>query len=321
VVTSDEAFTDTAVFPYDKVFPQGKGTFKQGKVVAINEAKDQHGGELVFDNGETLNYEVLAVSVGSHWSGPLNFPSSREEFDEFVGEWRSKFKAANDILLVGAGAVGLELSGELRDEYPTKKITIVHSHTLVLNQTYPVKFRKMVGAQFKARDIDFVLNDSVESFPESDSGEVGLKSGQKIHADLIVRTSGPRPNTEFLASSLGVDILSADKSVRVSPQLQVFGHPSVFAAGDIVDWPEEKQFGKTVGQAAVVAENIISYLANKPLKKEYAGSPEAIILTNGKSSGAAYLPFLWGLVFGPWFARMIKSKTLMLGLVRSKMGQ
>ena len=97
-----------------------------------------------------------------------------------------------------------------------------------------------------------------------------------------VRTSGPRPNTEFLASSLGSDILTAEKFVRVSPQLQVFGHPSVFAAGDIVEWPEEKQFGKTVGQAAVVAENIVSYLANKPLRKEYAGSPEAIILTNGK---------------------------------------
>jgi len=321
VVTSDEAFTDTAVFPYDKVFPQGKGTFKQGKVVAINEAKDEHGGQLAFDNGETLNYEVLAVCIGSRWPGPLNFPSSREDFDKFVGGWRSKFKDAKDILLVGAGAVGLELSGELRDEYPTKKITIVHSHTLVLNQTYPVKFRKMVGAQFKARNIDLILNDVVEIFPESDSGEVVLKSGQKIQADLIVRASGPRPNTEILASSLGADILTEGKFVHVSPQLQVFGHPSVFAAGDIIDWPEEKQFGKTVGQADVVATNIISHLANKPLRKEYTGGPEAIILTNGKSSGAAYLPFLWGLVFGPWFARMVKSKTLLLGLVRSKMGQ
>jgi hypothetical protein len=52
--------------------------------------------------------------------------------------------------------------------------------------TYPVKFRKMVGAQFKARNIELILNEIVESFPESDSGEVGLKSGQKIHTDLIV---------------------------------------------------------------------------------------------------------------------------------------
>jgi len=156
-----------------------------------------------------------------------------------------------------------------------------------------------------------------------------------------VRTSGPRPNTEFLASSLGADVLTEQKHVRVTPQLQVIGHPSVFAAGDIMDWPEEKQFGKTIDQAPVVAENMVSYLADKPLKKKYSGAPEAIFLTNGKvrvsalffsinvsdrfrrhpqqSSGAAYLPFLWGIVLGPWFARMVKSKTLMLEAVRSKM--
>jgi len=169
----------------------------------------------------------------------------------------------------------------------------------------------MVGAQFKARNIDFILNDVVESFPESDSGEVVLKSGQKVQADLIVsraaplghgpilltsvvdqvRTSGPRPNTDILASSLGADILTEGKFVHVSPQLQVFGHPSVFAAGDIIDWPEEKQFGKTVGQAAVVAANITSYLSNKPLTKEYTGGPEAIILTNGKVRvSASFIP-------------------------------
>ena len=116
----------------------------------------------------------------------------------------------------------------------------------------------------------------------------------------------------------------------------------MFAAGDIIDWPEEKQFGKTIDQAPVVAENMASYLADKPLKKKYSGAPEAIFLTNGKvrvsaffffsinvsdrfrrhaqqSSGAAYLPFLWGIVLGSWFTRMVKSKTLMLEAVRSKM--
>lgn len=121
--------------------PTGKGNFQagmrlsrsfpivvtrtQGKVVTISEARDQQGGELTFENGETLSYEgvssppprlpassfrtntVLAVCVGSHWPGPLNFPSSEGKLGEFVGEWRSKFKQAKDILLVGAGAVGL----------------------------------------------------------------------------------------------------------------------------------------------------------------------------------------------------------------------
>lgn len=49
-----------------------------------------------------------------------------------------------------------------------------------------------------------------------------------------------------------------------------------------MDWYEQKQIGKTAGQAAVVAGNMISYLASKPLKKRYTGSPEIMILANGK---------------------------------------
>lgn len=53
------------------------------------------------------------MCIGSRWPGPLNFPNSKEDFDKFVGEWRSKFKEAKDILLVGAGAVGLGTSSSL----------------------------------------------------------------------------------------------------------------------------------------------------------------------------------------------------------------
>lgn len=37
-----------------------------------------------------------------------------------------------------------------------------------------------------ARNIHFIFNDVVESFPDSDSGQVGLKSGRKIQSDFIV---------------------------------------------------------------------------------------------------------------------------------------
>jgi hypothetical protein len=37
-------------------------TLKQGKVVMISEAKDQRGGELAFENGETLSYEGRSQS-------------------------------------------------------------------------------------------------------------------------------------------------------------------------------------------------------------------------------------------------------------------
>jgi NADH dehydrogenase FAD-containing subunit len=40
-----------------------------------------------------------------------------------VSEWREKFSDAQDIVIVGGGAVGAELSGEIRDEYPVCRVS------------------------------------------------------------------------------------------------------------------------------------------------------------------------------------------------------
>ena len=76
--------------------------------------------------------------------------------------------------------------------------------------------------------------------------------------------------------------MSADKRVKVTPKLQLPSHPSIFVAGDIIDWPEQHQTAKTAGHADVVTANVLSYIADKPLTKEYKGSPEIIVVTFGK---------------------------------------
>jgi len=56
VVTSDEKFAETVVFPFDRVFAKGKGAVKQDKVVSIKEGKGEEAGELELASGETLHY-------------------------------------------------------------------------------------------------------------------------------------------------------------------------------------------------------------------------------------------------------------------------
>lgn len=72
--------------------------------------------------------------------------------------------------------------------------------------------------------------------------------------------------------------------VKVKPTLELPDHPGVFAAGDIIAWTEQKQAGKAPNHAAVVAPNIISFLAGQPLKKVYKGSTEMILIPIGKVS-------------------------------------
>lgn len=320
VVTSDEKFAETVVFPFDKVFTKGKGTIRRDKVLSIIDGKGEQAGELELASGETLQYRALVLATGSKWSGPIDLPDSGADLCQFASQWRERFKAAPDIVIVGGGAVGVELSGEIRDEYPDKQITIVHSQDNLLNSTYPAKYRNYVAAGVTARKVNLLLNEFVVKFPPLGSGELVFKSGRKLNAGLVVLASGPKPNTDFIGKSLGPEVLTDTKLVKVEKTLQLSSHPAIFAVGDILNWKEQKQAAKANGHGPVVVANVLNLLAGRPVRKEYKGCPEVIMITNGKNGGSAYIPFLWGIVLGNFIAVLVKSRGLLIWMVRAKMG-
>jgi NADH dehydrogenase FAD-containing subunit len=88
----------------------------------------------------------------------------------------------------------------------------------------------------------------------------------------------------MIAESLGKDVLTERKHVKVLPTLQLKSQPSIFALGDIVDWNEQKQAAKGSGHSATVMANILSLLAGSEPKKHYKTGPEMILVTNGRVS-------------------------------------
>ena len=103
------------------------------------------------------------------------------------------------------------------------------------------------------------------------------------HTNLLskIPCRGPRPNTDFL-STLGEDALSATGHIRVKPTLQVKYHPRIFAAGDVIDWDEQKRAIKYVAHAKIVVGNVMSVLRDRQPNALYRGCYEAIVIANGK---------------------------------------
>ena len=229
-----------------------------------------------------------------------------------------------------------EYAGELKDFYPNKKVTIVHAGKKLLNDTYPDKYRDKVEKDLRARKVELILGDFVEDLAQT--GPVKTRNGKEIDADLIVSSLdlcvrycillsliyqipsvGGRPATGFIAS-LGADTLNERGQVHVKPTLQLQGHANIFAAGDAIEWEEQKMMAKYPKHADVVVTNVVSYLKNGTTPRQYAGQSELIVLTNGVKGGSAYFGVAWGIILGAWMASRVKSKELFIPQARKGLG-
>ncbi|KAF9245795.1 FAD/NAD(P)-binding domain-containing protein [Melanogaster broomeanus] len=311
---------ETVFVPLDRLYKKGNGETKVGIVKSIEAKEGQNGGAVVLDGGERVPYEILVIATGSKWRGPLDLPEHENDMLPHVNAWREKFASAKHVVLAGGGAVGIELAGEIKDEYPNTSVTIVQGDKQLLNSTYSQSFRTGLEQRLRARGVEILFNQYIDDIPEEGSLGVTTRNGTQIPtADLVISTRGPSPNTAFVAS-LGSSTLSGSGHIKVRPTLQLLNHPHIFAAGDVIDWVEQKQAAKTKGHAAIVAANVMSLLGGREASQVYRGSPELIVVTNGRNGGMAYFAFFGGFTLGDWFARLFKSRGLMVGMFRSGLG-
>jgi len=122
--------------PYDKVFDNFPGQLKIGKATSIEANPGGRGGKIVLESGDEVLYDVVVIATGSSWEGLVDFPDDETLYKKFIEEWRDKFEHANNVVIVGGGAVGIgedrlfyfpknkplkkitETAGEIKDMYP-----------------------------------------------------------------------------------------------------------------------------------------------------------------------------------------------------------
>lgn len=115
----------TAFIPYDGVAcgaPAGIFTRIQDTAVGLTE------NQVLLASGDKLDYAYLAIATGS--SQPLPVQVAATERDDACHELQGvqeTIKASQRIAIVGGGAVGVELASDIKDFYPDKDVTLIHS--------------------------------------------------------------------------------------------------------------------------------------------------------------------------------------------------
>ncbi|KAF6757673.1 hypothetical protein DFP72DRAFT_890326 [Ephemerocybe angulata] len=266
------------------------------------------GGDVILDTGERVPYDVIILATGSIWEGVVAFPNKPGEYVEHVESWRRKIRAAQKIVIVGGGPVGIETAGEIKDTYPSKEVTIVQGDRLLLNDVYPDKASKII------------LDDAVKGHPHCMSRPIKTREGRELTCDLLITARGGGANTNYL-KFLKPTPLTDRGYVKVLSTLEVLYHPGMFALGDIVDLPEVKQLAKiSLGHADVVVKNVLQYLNGEKMTHSYRGSTDYMAICVGKGGGVSFLGLWWGFVFGDFFTRYMKSRTLLVEQVRDTLG-
>ncbi|KAF2876450.1 hypothetical protein BDV95DRAFT_590566 [Massariosphaeria phaeospora] len=259
-----------------------RGVFEHIK----GEALEVTDGEVVLRNRERIGYEYLVVATGTSSSLPSKVTSTeREAARQELRGMQDRIADAKRIAVVGGGAVGVELVGDIKSFYPEKEVSLIHSRDSLLN-SFGRELHKHVMQVFEEMGVAVLLNER-PSIPEA-GGTLRLLDGRELEFDLIIPCTGQRPNSAILSSLSSSSISKATSRILVQPTLQLADAslPHIFAFGDVAETGGPKMARAAFIQSEVVLQNILAMIkGQKSLKqyKPYALFEGSIKLTLGKS--------------------------------------
>ncbi|HYG57725.1 MAG TPA: NAD(P)/FAD-dependent oxidoreductase [Symbiobacteriaceae bacterium] len=231
-----------------------------GRLVVDRVSKvDPQAREVHLASGQRLGYDLLVFGLGSD---PEYFGlPGVAEYSLIVGNWQGATNlrervagliegpgdAVRHVVVAGGGLTGVELAGELADEYRGRiRLTIVEAGPDIMAGFAPglVRISREV---LQEKGVEIRTGNPITRV---DQGKVTFKDGETLTFDVLVWAGGVR-GSAILAQS-GFETTPRGRGL-VDPYLRAVGHPEVYLVGDSAAFTDPST-GREVppsGQAAV----------------------------------------------------------------------
>ena len=186
--------------------------------------------------GDSIRYDNLVLALGSRvrkidvdGSSLAGIHYLRHIND--VNRIRRSMQGADQVVIVGAGYIGLEVAAVARQL--GHSVTVLEMADRVMSRVVSPAVSEFYQARHSAEGVGLILSTGLEAFLGSDRVEaVATSDGRKVPADAVVVGVGILPNTE-LATSAGLDVdngIVVDEYCRTSDD-------RIYAIGDCTSHP------------------------------------------------------------------------------------
>lgn len=209
----------------------------------------------------SFDYAVISTGRNRQWpTSPLahNFESYIDEMIEF----NKNVSNCKLVGIIGAGAVGIEIAGDIKNRFKDKKVYLIHPHEKFPPEPLPEEFKDACRKSLEESGVHILNNRRVKH--ESDSKMLTFTNGEKLQTDFNYWCNSFKNNTEFLGADLK-KYVTEHNNIHVNEYLQLkLPHEeamtNLFAIGDLVEFPIIKSAGWALYMGRQVANNLVSLI-------------------------------------------------------------
>jgi hypothetical protein len=172
-----------AFIPYSgltKGAPDGIVKVIQDTVIDIGD------GFVRLEQGGKVDYAFLILATGTSSPPPSKYPAtSQPSGNQQLRAMQDRIFAAQQIAVVGGGAVGVELSGDIKSYYPEKEVVLVHSRQQLMGG-FGMRLHEFAVRTLGELGVEVWLGERPGVPGVGEKRELRFKDGRVEEFDLIV---------------------------------------------------------------------------------------------------------------------------------------
>jgi NADH dehydrogenase FAD-containing subunit len=313
----DPSLLQQIVIPYDRLLRRGR--VRQGLVTSVFD------GGVTLADGETIEADAVIVATGSSYARPFKATwHFAQACTDSVKDAHAGLLETDRVAIVGGGAVGVELAGEIAAAHPRKRVTLI-SGAPTLMPGYPEKLAHSLEAQLRAKGVALHLATRVARLDSTDYPYLGALAcmPDTSGVQLIFPALGARPVTAVFEQMPNARF-NPQGRVKVDAWLRPAHAQRVFAFGDAAATGDPMTIVAITRQVPWLAKIVAAMLAGQAVESlptYVPWSSRGILVPLGPRDGASVLPVMrHSVLVGKCPTALIKGRDLFIPRYQKEFG-